>query len=237
MLAFDRGTGPDLEDPEDLVSQGSTEVAGGAAALPESLQPLRDPGPGPGPRHEEDSAGEDHGERVVRAAAVLRRIGRSQGAHAGGGSGCRRTGGCSGIASCTQGYYRLVGLVGPEIGRRSSQGLPGITHRHTARQEGRAGESRPEGLPGGHEARGLGPVDPVAAQGQGSTGPETYAPTACPALGARGPPSTGCNRTVCYQMYRARCAGHVLPELLEIYDSYRLQPLNCLNVTGCCLGR
>ena len=116
MLAFDRGTGPDLEDPEDLVSQGSTEVAGGAAALPESLQPLRDPGPGSGPRHEEDSggrlplgtlapfeafyrclffpgsfisspfpppAGEDHGERVVRAAAVLRRIGRSQGAHAG----------------------------------------------------------------------------------------------------------------------------------------------------------
>ena len=46
MLAFDRGTGPDLEDPEDLVSQGSTEVAGSAAALPESLQPLRDPGPG-----------------------------------------------------------------------------------------------------------------------------------------------------------------------------------------------
>lgn len=57
MLAFDRGTGPDLEDPEDLVSQGSTEVAGGAAALPESLQPLRDPGPGSGPRHEEDSGG------------------------------------------------------------------------------------------------------------------------------------------------------------------------------------
>ena len=33
--------------------------------------------------HPSPPAGEDHGERVVRAAAVLRRIGRSQGAHAG----------------------------------------------------------------------------------------------------------------------------------------------------------
>ena len=38
-------------------------------------------------------------------------------------------------------HSRLVGLVGPEIGRRSSQGLPGITHRHTARQVRHAARS------------------------------------------------------------------------------------------------
>ena len=113
MLAFDRGTGPDLEDPEDLVSQGSTEAPPPCRNLSNHCGT---PGLGLGPgmkrtqvggshwelwRHLKPStatfcfpgsfisspfpppAGEDHGERVVRAAAVLRRIGRSQGAHAG----------------------------------------------------------------------------------------------------------------------------------------------------------
>ena len=83
-------------------------------------------------------------------------------------------------------HSRLVGLVGPEIGRRSSQGLPGITHRHTARQVRHAARSSscPSSPPGaaGVERAGCS-VGPGAGPG-GAVPPS-------PRLGPR-PSALGC---------------------------------------------